>query len=118
MAGCTWDKANTSNWGDNMAINLTHRPDLEIRIEVLAEQLKLKGRGRKSATIERALDALEEKLEAERPSQEYIRTSLDDFSEGGDRLREQIYLQQPKFRGKPLSMALQDEIYDEYGLPK
>ncbi len=101
-----------------MAINLTHRPDLEIRIESLAERLKLKGRGRKSATIERALTALEEKLDSERPSQEYIGESLANLAEGGDRFREQIYRQFPQLQGKALSLALQDEVYDEQGLPK
>ena len=41
-----------------MAINLAHRPDLDSRVEQLADRLGLKGRGRRTATIERALTLL------------------------------------------------------------
>ncbi len=101
-----------------MAINLTHRPDLEIRIEKLADRLKLIGRGSKTATIERALDALEQKLESERPSPEYIRESLMKYAADGDKIQKQIYRKNPRLRGRPLSLALQDELYDKHGLPK
>ena len=43
-----------------MAINLVHRKDLDDRVERLAAQLGLSGRGRKNAIIERALTVLEE----------------------------------------------------------
>ena len=101
-----------------MAINLTHRPDLEAKIELLAQQLKFKGRGRKTNTIERALDALEEKLKIERPSPSYIRNSLGCLSEGGERFQAWVYRDRPYLEGKPISVALQDELYDEQGLPK
>ena len=100
-----------------MAINLTHRPDLEIRIEKLADRLKLIGRGRKTTTIERALDALEHKLDSERPSPEYIRESLSKYAANGDKIRKTIYRKHPQLRGRSLSLALQEELYDKHGLP-
>ena len=50
-----------------MAINLAHRPDLDSRVERLADRLGLKGRGRKTATIERALTLLEKHVAQNRP---------------------------------------------------
>ena len=101
-----------------MAINLTHRPDLEIRIERLSRQLKLTGRGGKTGTIERALDALEEKLESERPNREHVYEVLMQIAADGKEVSEQMYRDNPHFRGKPLSQALQDELYNDDGLPE
>ena len=50
-----------------MAINLAHRPDLDSRVEQLADRLGLKGRGRKTATIKRALTPLEKHVAHDRP---------------------------------------------------
>ena len=100
-----------------MTINIAHRADLERRVEKLAERMGLKGHGRKTATIERALGVLEERLEQEQPDREAIRASLDGYIANGARLRRRL-------AGKvaagtvPLSQALQDELYDERGLPK
>ena len=100
-----------------MTINIAHRPDLERRVEKLAERMGLKGLGRKTAAIERALGALEERLEQERPDRDAIRASLDGYIADGARLRRRL-------AGKiaagtaPLSQTLQDELYDEQGLPE
>ena len=100
-----------------MTINIAHRADLERRVEKLAERMGLKGPGSKTATIERALGALEARLEQERPDRARIRASLDGYIADGARLRRRL-------AGKiaagttPLSQALQDELYDELGLPK
>ena len=58
-----------SEEGGLVAINIVHRPDLDARVEKLASCLGLRGRGRKTAVIERALAALEEQGEngASRP---------------------------------------------------
>ena len=59
-----------------MAINLVHRPDLDDRVENLAARLGLKGRGRKTAIIERALTALEEQQRVAHPDPTAIAASL------------------------------------------
>ena len=41
-----------------MAMNITHRPDLDDQVERLAAQLGLSGHGRKTAVIEKALKTL------------------------------------------------------------
>ena len=98
-----------------MAINLTHRPDLEQRIERLAARLGIHGRGRKTAVIERALTALE--AQAPRMSPEAIRASLAQFTHGAEIAAE--LADDPELdHSKPLSEALQEVLYDEYGLPK
>ncbi len=103
-----------------MAINLTHRPDLEDAIEQLAKRLNMTGRGRKTRVIERALDALQDKLDVQQPSPEYIRDSLAKLATDGEVFREQVYRDNPHWRTseKPLSELLQEELYDEIGLPK
>jgi len=58
-----------------LSIILTHRPDLEVRINELAKQLGYIRRGLKNRTIEHMLEALE-KLDAERSSRERILKSL------------------------------------------
>ena len=99
-----------------MAINITHRPDLDDRVERLAAQLGLSGRGRKTVVIEKALKALEEQV-ARCPSPSEIRASLNGFLENGPGLREEILEQNPDLK-EPLSKTLQDELYDEQGIPK
>lgn len=96
-----------------MAINLTHRPDLERRVERLASRLGLTGRGRKIATIERALTLLEECIEHDRTA---VKTSLDRYIINGSNLHERVAT-----RGndsQPLSLSLQQALYDERGLPE
>ena len=99
-----------------MAINITHRPDLDDQVERLAAQLGLSGHDRKTAVIEKALKALEEQV-ARYPSQSEIRASLNRFLENGQGLREEILDQNLDLK-EPLSKTLQDELYDEQGIPK
>ena len=99
-----------------MAINLTHRPDLEERIERLASRFGMNGRGRKTAIIEKALSALEE--ETPRMSPEEIVESLEAFGRDPERMAARLAEDPELDHAKPLSEALQDALYDEQGLPK
>lgn len=99
-----------------MAINLTHRPDLETRIERLASRLGMNGRGRKTAVIERALTALEEQTPQMSP--EAIRAALDEFGRNADLIAAELADDPELDHSKPLSEALQDVLYDAHGLPK
>ena len=99
-----------------MAINITHRPHLDNRVERLAAQLGLSGHGRKTAVIEKALKALEDQV-GKYPSRSEIRASLDQFLGNGPRLHEELLRQQPDLK-EPLSETLQDDLYDELGIPK
>ena len=94
-----------------MAINLAHRPDLDSRVEQLADRLGLKGRGRKTATIERALTLLEKHVAHDRPE----RAAIDRYIAEGRRLRERLAGRSGS--GPPLSLSLQQVLYDERGLP-
>ena len=102
-----------------MAINITHRRDLDARVERLAARLDLRGRGRKTAVIERALRALEEQVERTRPDRAYVEAALERLARAGDRFNER-----ERTRGRSagderlLSQVWQDELYDEHGLPK
>lgn len=99
-----------------MAINITHRPDLDERVERLAEQLRLAGHGRKTAVLEKALEALEEQV-GRYPSKAEIKASLGRYLKNGPRLRKAILRENPHLKD-PLSQTLQDELYDEWGIPK
>ncbi len=99
-----------------MAINLTHRPDLEERIEKLASRLGMDGRGRKTAVIEKALSALEDQVP--RMSPEEIMESLEKFGRNADLIAAELASDPELDHTKPLSQALQDVLYDEHGLPK
>ena len=99
-----------------MAINITHRPDLDDQVERLAMQIGLAGHGRKTAVIERALKALEEEVGIY-PSRSEMRASLNRFLEDGPRIREDILRQNLDLK-EPLSQTLQEELYDEWGAPK
>ena len=101
-----------------MAINLTHRPDLDDRVERLAERLELKGRGRKTAIIERALTALEARLDSDRPGRAAIEASIDRYIEAGARLRERLSGKDVAADAPPLSLSLQQSLYDERGRPE
>ena len=102
-----------------MAINIAHRHDLDERVERLAGRLGLRGRGRKTAVIERALGALEEQVDKAKPDRTCIEASLERLAQAGDR-----YLERERTRGRPagheppLSQVWQEELYDEYGLPE
>ena len=98
-----------------MAINLAHRPDLDSRVEKLADRLGLKGRGRKTATIERALALLEERVAHDRPDRMAIEAALDRYIADGSRLRERLAGRSGD--GPPLSLSLRQALYDERGLP-
>ena len=99
-----------------MAINLTHRPDLENRIERLASRLGMNGRGRKTAVIERALTALEQ--QTPRMSAQEIEESLEKFGRNADLVAAELANDPELDHSKPLSQALQDVLYGEHGLPK
>lgn len=99
-----------------MAINLTHRPDLDDRVERLAAQLGLSGHGKKTAVIEKALKALEDQV-GKCPSRSETRASLNQFLENGPRLREEVLRQRPDLK-EPLSETLQHDLYDERGIPR
>ena len=101
-----------------MAINIAHRPDLDARVERLAGRLDLRGRGRKTAVIERALRALEEQTERSRSDRADIEAALERLAKAGDRFREREgrFGRSPAV-DRPLSQVWQDELYDERGLP-
>ena len=101
-----------------MAINLTHRPDLDNRVEQLADRLELKGRGRKTVIIERALTALEERLASDRPDCVAIEASIDRYIEVGARLRERLSGKDLPDSVPSLSPSLQQTLYDERPLPE
>lgn len=100
-----------------MAINIAHRHDLDDRVERLASRLGLRGRGRKTAVIERALTALELRVESDTPDRASIRASLERYAKDGPRLRARLGHLDPG-DGRPLSQALQDSLYDDRGLPR
>ena len=102
--------------GRPMPINLAHRPDLDSRVEKLAGRLGLTGRGRKTATIERALALLEQRVAHDRPDRTAIETSLDRYIINGSNLRERLAPRSDN--GLPLSLSLQQALYDERGLPE
>ena len=81
-----------------MAINIAHRRDLDERVERLAARLALRGRGRKTAIIERALERL-----AQAGDRHEERERMRGSDTGGDR---------------PASESWQDELYDDHGLPR
>lgn len=99
-----------------MAINLTHRPDLENRIERLASRLGMNGRGHKTAVIERALSALE--AQAPRMSPGAIRAALKKYEGSGALIAAELANDPELDHSKPRSQALQDVLYDETGLPR
>ena len=101
-----------------MAINLAHRRDLDERVERLAARLGLTGRGRKVGVIERALTTLEEQVERGHPDRGAIIAALDRYIDTGSRRRERLMAGNGLHGGPPLSLTLQEMLYDERGLPK
>ena len=101
-----------------MAINLAHRPDLDNRVEKLAARFGLKGRGRKTAIIERALTALEEQAKHAYPDRAAVTATLDRYIKAGPRLRRRLAGSGGPLFEPPLSQSLQRAHYDGQGLPK
>ena len=101
-----------------MAINLAHRRDLDERVERLAARLGLTGRGRKVGVIERALTTLEEQVERDHPDRGTIIAALDRYIDTGSRRRDRLMAGNGLHGDPPLSLALQEMLYDERGLPK
>ena len=102
-----------------MAINIAHRRDLDERVERLAARLALRGRGRKTAIIERALRALEEQVDRSRPDREHIEAALERLAQAGDRHDERERMRGGDTGGdRPASESWQDELYDDHGLPR
>jgi len=101
-----------------VAINLVHRPDLDARVEKLASCLGLKGRGRKTAVIERALTALEEQERTAQLDPMAIAASIERYIENGARLSTRLIEDGVPNQGQPLSALLQQSLYDERGLPR
>ena len=62
---------------------------------------------RKTAVIERALDALEERVERSRPDRAAILAALERYASAGTRRRE-----------RPAAPEVADRLYDEHGLPR
>ena len=94
-----------------MTINLAHRPDLDSRVEALAKRLGLRGRGCKTAIIERALAILEARVARERPDGTAVNASLDRYIAAGPHLRAR--LADRDAGSPPLSQSLQQALYIE-----
>ena len=107
-----------SEEGRSVAINIVHRPDLDARVEKLASCLGLKGRGRKTAVIERALAALEERERTARLDPAAVAASLQRYIDNGTRLSAGLFEQGMPNRSQPLSALLRQSLYDERGLPR
>ena len=100
-----------------MSINLAHRPDLERRVERLADRFGLRGRGRKTAVIERALAALEESTAEDDQDELTIKASINRYIDAGVELRTRLAKDFPS-ESAPLSASLQQALYGERGLPE
>ena len=99
--------------GDDMATEL--KPDMEARVSALAERLGFAGPDAAERVIIAALDYLDESTG--KWERWYTRAEIDMMVER-DRvayLKEHGY---PENDPRPLSQLLQDELYDEFGLPK
>ena len=101
-----------------MAINIAHRSDLDARVEALALRLGFIGKGRKTRIIERALCALEAEVEGQRPSREDMDAAFKRIEEVSTSLREGLLAMYADQDPDNLSISLQEELYDERGLPK
>lgn len=89
------------------------KPDMEARIADLAERLGFAGPDAAERVIVAALDYLDQSTG--KWKRWYSAEEVDDIN--------RRYLQDMKRQGygdgvRPLSLSLQDELYDEYGLPK
>ena len=89
------------------------KPELEARIADLAERMGFAGPDAAERVIIAALDYLDDSTG--KWERWYSAEEVDDIN--------RRYLQDMKRQGygdgvRPLSLSLQDELYDEYGLPK
>ncbi len=101
-----------------MAINIAHRSDLDARVEALALRLGLNGKGRKTRIIERALCALEAEVGTQQSSKEEMEEAFRHIREVSADLRKGLLKMYPDHDPDNLSLSLQEELYDEWGLPK
>ena len=101
-----------------MAINIAHRPDLDRRVEALANRLGLRGKGRKTRIIERALENLEARVRESKPSPEEMDAAFAKYAIAAKEIRAKLSEQLPAYDPASLSLTLQEELYDEYGAPK
>ena len=101
-----------------VAANIIHRPDLDARVEKLASCLGLRGRGRKTAVIERALVALEEQGKTVHLDPTAIAASLQRYIDNGTRLSVRLFEEGIPDRRRPLSALLQESLYNERGLSR
>ena len=93
----------------------TLKPEMEARLAALAERLGFAGSDANERVIIAALDYLDQS--AGKWERWYTRVEIDAMVER-DRvayLKEHGY---PETDPRPLSQLLQDELYDEFGLPK
>lgn len=100
-----------------MAIYIAHRPDLDRRVEILADHLGLRGKGRKTRIIEHALDSLEAKVRSSKPSEEEIDAAFAKYEDAAEEVRISLQKQLPYSNADHLSRFLQEELYDEHGIP-
>lgn len=101
-----------------MTVDTNLTPDLDDRVEKLAARLGLAGEGRKAAVIEQALTALEERVVPPHAGSEGVAADIDRYIEDGVRLRERLRGKYGSDDDRPLSLLLQQELYDERGIPK
>ena len=98
--------------------DLLQRPDFVARIDGLAERIGYDGPDAREQVLERAVKALESYYPAPRKLTAEERVKSDAtwarVFEWGRKYREQ----NPYDPANPESRVLQDELYDEYGLPK
>ena len=99
-----------------MTMHFIRRPDIDSRVEQLADRLGLTGSERKTETIERAPALLEERVVHDRPGRATIEATLDRYIDSGVRLRERVAHLDDNDR--PLSASLQRALYDDLGLPE
>ena len=99
-----------------MTMHFMRSPDIDSRVEQLADRLGLTGSKRKTETIERALALLEERVVHDRPGRAAIEATLDRYIDSGARLREGLAHLGDDDR--PLSASLQRALYNDLGLPK
>ena len=99
-----------SEEGGPVAINIIHRPDLDARVEKLASCLGLRGRGRKTAVIERALAVLEEQGKTAHLDPTAIAASLQRYIDNGTRLSVRSFEESIPNRCRPLSALLQESL--------
>jgi hypothetical protein len=98
---------------NNMATTL--KPAMEARIADLARRLGYAGTNTVEQVLNLALDDLEAKTPQRRKfAPEAVRAMLDPIVESGKRWREE----NPYDDANPPSRVWQEELYDEYGLPK